>query len=95
MKPRNVRLVYGKEIRDTVRLEVPVQGDTVGADGSNPAGKMLAVTSANKYGPATDLKPMSTEAVVAQGSNQAHYNLMPLQVVNFIIATTGTYPSRS
>ena len=72
-----------------------VLGDTVGVDQSdNPEGKRLAVPTANIYGPATDLISMSAAAVSAQGSNQAHNNLMPSQVVNFIIATQGTYPPR-
>ncbi len=91
---------FGSEAATVSTNQIPnhthtVQGDTVGASEKNPTGKMLAVTVNDNYGPATNLKPMSAEAVVAQGSNQAHYNLMPLQVVNFIIATSGAYPSRN
>ena len=45
--------------------------------------------------PAGGLVPMAAEAVGNMGGGQAHDNTQPFQVLNFIIALTGTYPSRN
>ena len=48
------------------------------------------------YAPGTSsLVPMSTSSLVSQGGSQAHNNLQPFLVLNFIIALVGLYPSRS
>ena len=38
---------------------------------------------------------MAAEAIVAEGGSQAHENRQPFQGLIYIIALTGTYPSRS
>ena len=38
---------------------------------------------------------LSAAAIVQSGGSQAHENRQPFVVVNFIIATTGIYPSQS
>jgi microcystin-dependent protein len=43
----------------------------------------------------TNLVDMAAEAVPTVGGSQAHNNLQPLLVINYIIALTGLYPSRS
>ena len=38
---------------------------------------------------------MATEAIGNTGGSQAHNNVQPLLVINYIIALQGLYPSRS
>ena len=47
------------------------------------------------YSTATPSAPMSSTMIGITGSNQPHENMMPFQVVGFIIALFGIYPSRS
>jgi len=55
-----------------------------------------AVAAEEVYGDATDLKEMSSAAVAPAGSDfSSHNNMQPYLGLNFIIALTGTYPSRS
>lgn len=46
------------------------------------------------YAP-TPNSPMSQNAISPAGGNQPHNNMPPYQVVTFIIALTGLFPSRS
>lgn len=79
-----------------------LQASTLEANSDTPVGRVLAAvpasTQRNLYIPsqeATSVSPMSDSAVAASGANKAHSNLMPVMCVNFIIALTGEYPSRS
>jgi microcystin-dependent protein len=47
------------------------------------------------YAPASTAALMSAQAVGLTGGNQPHNNMPPYLVVNFIIALTGIFPSRS
>ena len=53
-----------------------------------------ASAAAYKTG-APNLVDLSAESLSLVGGGQAHTNLQPYLVLNFIIALTGTYPSRS
>jgi microcystin-dependent protein len=44
---------------------------------------------------AENLVPMANEALPAAGGSQSHNNMQPYLAINFIIALTGLYPSRS
>jgi len=67
------------------------QASTIAADQSSPnTSRVLA--SAKIYGDATDLVEMASNNV---GSGQAHNNKQPYLGLNFIIALTGLFPSRS
>ena len=44
---------------------------------------------------ASNLVPMNSASLPNAGGNQAHNNLQPFLVMNFIIALQGLYPSRS
>ncbi|UCH24902.1 MAG: phage tail protein [Trueperaceae bacterium] len=64
---------------------------------ADPAGNSLArsvggsVYSTNT----TNLVSLASQPLPATGGNQAHNNLQPFLVLNFIIALQGTFPSRS
>lgn len=54
-----------------------------------------AIDQGSIYGEGTNLTPMSSGAVSSTGGSEAHYNMQPSLVINFIIALDGLYPSRS
>lgn len=59
------------------------------------AGTVLARTTEDGYSTEDANADMATTAVSASGGSQAHTNLQPFQCVNFIIALSGVYPSRT
>ncbi len=69
------------------------QGSTDTASDVAPAGKLTADAEFTMYSDGAPNTAMSTEAIGDTGGNQDHENLMPFQVVNFIIALTGIFPS--
>jgi microcystin-dependent protein len=72
-------------------------GTTNFASDNSPAGNLPAVTAgADIYSTdGTTVTPMDSQMVGATGSSGAVGNLMPFTCVNFIIALSGVYPSRS
>ena len=66
------------------------------ATAASPAGNVpaKAADGESNYAAASDGSSIACSAASAGGS-QAHANVQPYQVVNFIIATQGIYPSRS
>ena len=52
-------------------------------------------TPASIYGTSASTGTMSANALANEGSNLPHANQQPYQVVNFCIALTGIFPSRS
>lgn len=57
---------------------------------------VLATSSATTlYAGPSDLQPMALNAVTSVGGSQAHNNMMPYLVLNFIIALQGIFPSRN
>lgn len=58
-----------------------------------PAGAVFAPGPASIYSTSPD-STMSPSAIGTSGSNQPHENRNPYQVVNFIIALAGIFPSR-
>lgn len=42
-----------------------------------------------------ELRALAAESVAPTGQGHAHYNMMPYNVVSYIIALKGTYPDRS
>jgi len=49
----------------------------------------------NMYGPASNLVGLNAESVTINGSGLFHDNMQPSTVVNFCIALSGLFPSRS
>ena len=67
---------------------------TIG-DNLSPAGNNLASPqTGNAYSPAGNQTPMASAAVANTGGSQAHNNMQPYLVMNFIIALVGLFPSR-
>jgi microcystin-dependent protein len=75
-----------------------VMGTSNPGDSNNPAAKVPAVAPVAAY---SDQPPdpgnalFASTAISNTGSGQAHSNVMPFQVVCFIIALTGVFPSRN
>lgn len=51
--------------------------------------------AAKAYGPVTSLVALSPESVAPAGGSQAHGNMQPYLVINYMIALQGIFPSRS
>ena len=65
-------------------------------EASDPAANALGRSvGALVYGSAAGLGPMATDAVESTGGGQAHDNKQPFQVLHFIIAIVGVFPSRN
>lgn len=47
----------------------------------------------NGYGPAAALTTLAPAAVTSVGGSQAHNNMMPYLVLNFVVALQGIFPS--
>ena len=67
------------------------------ATGSDPQGKVLAMTSgANRiYNAVAQNTDLAASSIADTGGSQPHNNLMPTLCINFIIALFGIYPSRN
>ncbi len=74
-------------------------GAAVAGNSSSPSGDVIA--QAGGRGTSIYLVPDENTATVtfnslgSTGNSEGHNNLQPLQVINFIIALTGSFPSRS
>jgi microcystin-dependent protein len=75
-----------------------VMGTTNPGDSNNPAARVPALAPVAAY---SDQPPdpanaqFSGSAISNAGNDQAHNNVMPFQVICFIIALEGTFPSRN
>jgi microcystin-dependent protein len=69
------------------------------ATATTPAGNMLGAKAgrfgANIYAPAANLTPLHPSSVGATGGSQAHNNMQPYLVLNFVIALQGIFPSQN
>jgi microcystin-dependent protein len=64
------------------------------ADQNLPSGNLSAVGSGNLYASTPDTA-MGATAVTSVGGNQAHDNMSPYLVLNFVIALQGIFPSQT
>jgi microcystin-dependent protein len=75
-----------------------IMGTTDDGDSNNPAAKVPAVAPVAAY---SDQAPdpanarFASTAISNTGIGQTHDNVMPYQVINFIIALNGLFPSRN
>jgi microcystin-dependent protein len=98
---------FGGEINHTLLIsELPVHShsfavSTSAADQATPAGNhVLAKAEADNYESFASAVPMGTSnsgnpAIGNTGGNQPHPNMQPYLVLNFCIALSGIFPSRS
>jgi microcystin-dependent protein len=61
---------------------------------NNPSGNFLAGAN-NAYHLPTNLVAMNPGSVTPTGGSQAHTNMMPYLVLNFLIALQGIFPSQN
>jgi microcystin-dependent protein len=66
------------------------------ADLQAPApNRTMTRSSVNAWTAPNNLVPLAEQALQDAGGSQAHNNMQPYLVMNFIIALQGLYPSRS
>ena len=71
-----------------------MNGSTTAAELNNPTGAYLGFVN-NAYTPPANLVALDPSSVSNVGGSQAHNNMMPYLVLNFIIALQGIFPSRN
>jgi len=71
-----------------------MNGSSTDAETSVPTGAYLGVV-ANTYTSPANMVALLPGAVTNVGGSQAHNNMMPYLVLNFIIALQGIFPSRN
>lgn len=72
----------------------PLKASTADADSNDPAGRYPAYRDTEAYRAADNPVNLSGQALSSAGGGQAHNNLQPYLVINFIIATQGIFPSQ-
>ena len=70
------------------------QGTSDGGSTPTAVGNLLA-SALNVYRQADNLVTIRPDTVTSVGGSQAHTNMMPYLVLNFIIALQGIFPSRN
>jgi microcystin-dependent protein len=73
----------------------PLNVNTGGAEGNSPSNTYLAQSGGGDSYAETANGIMNPLAIGPNGGGQPHDNMPPYLVVNFIIALTGIFPSRS
>ena len=101
LSPRNIGETGGAETVALAESELaahnhPLQALAAAASSSSPAGNLLAKTTEDTYQSSfgRGVSAMNPAALGKAGSGQAHNNLQPYLVVNFIIALQGIFPAR-
>jgi microcystin-dependent protein len=80
--------------------EIPAHTHPASASGDAtnapvPAGNILATPSQPLYVAPANLKQMHASSVSSAGDGQAHDNMQPYTVLNFVIALRGLFPPRN
>jgi microcystin-dependent protein len=95
----NLAAVGGEQTHTLTLAETPAHshlayGTTTTGDSPIPAGNYLG-GAGNMYGPLTNTTTLDPSAVTSNSGGQAHDNMQPYTVLNFCIAISGIFPSRS
>lgn len=64
------------------------------AESTSPAAQALARSASNAYTSAAAATALDPASIASAGGNQAHTNLQPYLVLNFVIALQGVFPPR-
>lgn len=71
-------------------------GTTAAGTTKNPTGNLYgAVDTESLYGPTGGQAVLATQCLGAAGANLPHENMQPFNVLNFVIALSGIYPTRT
>ena len=98
LSSRRLGQVGGGQTETLTEAQMPSHSHTIEvvggpADTDTPSDTTrFAQTTTDLYGPARDLEDMGDQVI---GGGQAHDNMQPYLVLNFCIALTGLFPSRS
>lgn len=105
LTPRTIGQKSGSETVTLTESQIPSHSHTARCDASigpghtNVAANAIwandAGTSSATYSTGDADANMKNTAIASTGGSQAHNNVQPYQVVNFIIALQGIYPSRN
>lgn len=102
LSPRNIGAKAGAERVTVTVAQVPVHSHDhvvsgAAGTGASPGGEFLAASPGVRvYRPAPPNTTLGAGAVGNDsGGAQSHNNIQPFQVVNFIVALVGVYPSRT
>jgi microcystin-dependent protein len=72
-----------------------MMGSSTAGDSPSPTNTVLASTAALIYAAPANLTTLNPINVSSVGGSQAHNNMMPYLVLNFIIALQGIFPSQN
>jgi microcystin-dependent protein len=91
--------VGGEELHILTQQEMaphshPAIASSAAATTANPSGAFWA-TGVNQYAASPISTPLAANAIQNNAGGQGHENRAPYLVINFIIALTGIFPSRS
>jgi microcystin-dependent protein len=90
----------GEENHTLLSTEIPQHNHSLNVSGNAatsaiPTGRMLASSGQNIYAPASAGGTLNPQSVGSAGGSQAHSNVQPFLVLNFIIALQGIFPSQN
>jgi microcystin-dependent protein len=99
--PQPTGTVGGAEQVTVTTPNLPIHNHLIGATataGGNPRNadnSLLGTAGHNIYGLSNPAVQLALGTLQSAGGNAAHANMQPFQVINFNIALTGIFPSRS
>jgi microcystin-dependent protein len=73
----------------------PAQCNSTAANSANPSGRFWANWADTQFSDQAPAANMNALAVGNAGGGQPHDNMLPFQVINFIISLTGIFPSKN